>query len=357
MIERKIVIVCGTLESGGAERVISTLSKPLADTFEKISIITWREAAIFYEIDSRVNIISLPKLANSNSTLKKGLYFRSLIKKSKPNIIISFLTPFNMLTDFFLLGVKVKIINAERNDPRFLKGGFLMKKLRNLLYGKANGILCQTEYVKAYFKGTLNKKCHIIYNPVFMAEDMAGAALKTKKENRIVSVGRLHYQKNHKLLIDAFKIFHSSHNQYTLTIYGTGDLYDETIEYVRQLNLENAIELAGEKENVKELILNAKAFVMTSRFEGMSNALIEAMCLGLPCISTKVSGATDLIFNGENGFLVGTDASKISEALSLITDNEEISSRMGHKAINTALSLNVNSIAKNWIDYICLLCN
>lgn len=348
----KLLLVCGTLESGGAERVISILSTPFADNFNEVTILMWREAPVFYDIDRRIKLISLPKLANSDNSFKKIAAFRHFVKKYRPCIILSFLTLFNLLTLLSLSGIKIPIIVAERNDPKFIKGGKLVKVFRDLLYRRAKGVLCQTESIKKYFRGCLSGKTYVIYNPVILSQDMIGCALNTKKINRIVSVGRLHPQKNHKLLIDAFKIFHNSHPDYTLTIYGKGELKATLNEYIDNIGMSDYIELAGEKENVKELILNSKIFVMTSCYEGMPNALIEAMCLGLPCISTRVSGAEDLISNGVNGLLVNNDSKEISEKISVIADNEEFARKIGNEAIKLYDLLKVQNISGIWIKYI-----
>lgn len=352
MNRKSLIIVCGTLESGGAERVISILSTPFADTFNSVSIVTWREAPVFYNIDARIKLISLPQVAKSDNGLKKCVAFRKLILKTRPNLILSFLTLFNLFTLTSLLGTSVPVIVAERNDPRFIKGGFLLAKIRDILYRKAKGILCQTQSIADYFSGSLKNKCHIIYNPVSMAAAEIGMALDAPKKKRIVSVGRLHPQKNHKLLIDAFKIFHNIHPEYMLTIYGKGELEDETRDYIKTQNLEKCVELAGEKQNVKDLIVDAKAFVLTSRYEGMPNALIEAMCLGIPCVSTKVSGAVDLITHKINGLLVDDNPNDVSNAISAIIDDELSSKKMGIAGAKIYSQLNVNAISKSWIEYL-----
>lgn len=353
MIDKlKIIIICGTLESGGAERVISILSKPFADNFDKVTIITWRDAPLFYKIDTRVSIVSLPLLARSNKILKKILSFRKFIKDSKPNIILSFLTIFNLLTLLSLIGVNIPIIVAERNDPRFIKGGLFVKILRYILYHKATGILCQTDSIKQYFKGALSRKTKIIYNPITIPEEKIGKALFTEKKKRIVSVGRLHPQKNHLLLINSFLLFHKSHPEYTLTIYGTGNLKEGLQKYIDSVGLSKVINLAGEQKSINELILDADAFVMTSDYEGMPNALIEAMCLGLPCISTKVSGAVDLIKHNKNGLLVDRVASKISETIALVVDNNITAKKLGSQACKIYNELRTEYISKIWIDYI-----
>ncbi|MDE6019703.1 MAG: glycosyltransferase [Ruminococcus sp.] len=347
-----LLIVCGSLKSGGAERVISILSSPFADAFNQVTIITWRNEPIFYKIDNRVVIKSLPKLAGSNKSLKKIRHFRRYIKANRPNIILSFLTIFNLLTLLSLIGVNIPIIVAERNDPRFVKGGIFVKLIRNILYLKADGILCQTESIRQYFKGFLRKKTKIIYNPITLSEESIGKALKTKKKPRIVSVGRLHPQKNQKLLIDSFCLFHKSHPSYTLSIYGTGILKENLEKYISDISMSDFIQLPGEQKHITEIILDAEAFVMTSDYEGMPNALIEAMCLGLPCISTKVSGAVDLIENNKNGILIDRDASDISKAICLIVDNNDIATTLASKSSIIFNQLKTETISKTWIDYI-----
>lgn len=350
--DSKLVIVCGTLESGGAERVISILSKPFADNFDYVTIITWRDSPIFYKIDHRVSLVSLPTIARSNNNLLKIKSLRDYIKINKPNVILSFLTIFNLFTLISLIGIKIPIIVAERNDPHYIRGGLIMKLIRNWIYRKSDGILCQTQSIKDYFKGKLQSKTFIIYNPIILPDEYIGKALRTKKNKYIVSVGRLHPQKNQKLLIKAFKNFHKEHPDYKLIIYGTGPLKKELSEFIIRSKMEEFIILAGERKDVNDLILEAEAFVMTSDFEGMPNALIEAMCLGLPCISTKVSGATDLIKDRENGILVNSSVKDISEAMSTLTDNPELARSIARNATSLYKALKIDIISKQWINYL-----
>ena len=151
-MNKKIVIVCGTMESGGAERVISILTKPLSDFFDNVYLITWKNAELFYKIDQKVKYYDLTTLTKSNNLIKKMIIFRKLINKISPDLILSFLTPFNMLTIFSLLFTQYKIVISERLDPRYLKGGLLMKFIRNQLYRLSNGIICQTNYIKHLYK-------------------------------------------------------------------------------------------------------------------------------------------------------------------------------------------------------------
>ena len=154
-------------------------------------------------------------------------------------------------------------------------------------------------------------------------------------------------------IINAFAIFKQSHPDYILIIYGEGDERHKLEQKILKMNLRNDVFLPGRKQNVHELILGAELFVMASNFEGMSNSLIEAMCLGLPCISTKVSGATDLIQHGINGLLVDIgDTYGMYEAMCEIVDDRLRAQLIGKNASELYFDLNVDKISKLWINYI-----
>ena len=349
---KKLLLICGALEAGGAERVISVLSTPFAEAFYQVCIITWRSAPVFYDIDKRVEVIHLTELAKSNNGILKGIKLRQHVTQTRPDIILSFLTKFNMLSLAALWRKRIPIIVAERNDPRFIKGGRITAWLRNQLYRKASGILCQTPSIQGQFPDYLLKKTHIIYNPVNISTHFLGQALNTSKKQRIVTIGRLHPQKNHKLLIDAFAIVHHTHPNYTLTIYGDGAMKQELSTYIKAQGLDGSIILFGAVKNVHQLIADAELFIMTSLYEGMPNALIEAMCMGLPCISTKVSGAVDLIQNGENGILCDPDKNEIAREILHVIDNQEYAASLGAKAVQVYGLLTHHKIAREWIDYL-----
>lgn len=350
---RKIIVSIGTLLSGGAERVLSILSEPLASNFEEIIYLTWIDSPDFYTLDSRVKRICVEKECGSTFLPKKALWFRNYIKKEKPSLVLSFLEPFNVMICFTLMGVDVPVVVANRNDPRYVWGDFIHRNLRALAYRKAVGNLSQTENNKNYFKGSLLEKGHVIYNPIFLSEEYVGKAITTEKKNRIVSVARITKQKNPEMLIRAFKKFHEKHPDYTLTMYGNGEDSDYVLDLIEKECLSSYITLPGAKNNIWDEIIDAKCFVMTSWYEGMPNSLLEAMCLGLPCVSTKVSGAVDLIKSGENGILVDLDDdNSFSEAMCKVIEDEKYALSLGTKATEIYNLLAVENISKQWIEYL-----
>lgn len=349
----KIIVSIGVLSQGGAERVVSVLSESLASNFDQVTYLTWIDTPDFYSLDPRIHRICVECESGSKSLIKKAIWFRKYIKRENPDLILSFLEPFNVLVCATMVGLKVPVIVANRNDPRWVWGDFIHRNLRALAYKRADGNLCQTENNMNYFKGDLLQKSHVIYNPIFLPKGYVGKALLTPKKKRIVTVARLHWQKNLTMLIDSFEIFHKSHEKYELTIYGNGTLKSDLESYIEKKNLSDCIHLPGAQKDVWDIISDAECFVMSSWFEGMPNALLEAMCLGLPCVSTKVSGAVDLIKTGENGILVDSDDREaMAKAMSAVIDNKKQAEDLAVKATELYELLRKDKICNQWVDYL-----
>lgn len=350
-MRKKLYISCATLKSGGAERVISVLSGPFSEHFEKVKIFLWISAPIFYNIDTRVDIIDIEKKAKSKNILRKMIWFRSYIKKDAPDLLLSFLYPWSMKVIMSLMFTKIRVVVAERQDPRVVRGGWIIKSLRQLLYHRAKGILVQTNENRQYYGKRLYKRTHAIYNPVSMSEEWVGKALRTEKTNSIVTVGRLDPAKNHRLLIDAFDSFVKRHLDYKLYIYGEGSLRIEIDKLIVEKGLSDCVYLMGATKDIFAKILNSTAFVLSSNYEGMPNALIEAMCLGLPCISTRVSGATEIIKSGFNGILIENSVDQLVNALETIID-ADYAAKLAENASYLYDKVRLDIICKQWIEYI-----
>lgn len=347
------MIFCSALQAGGAERVLSVLSTPLADHYEQVIYLMWKDAPVFYGIDSRVKLVSVERESGGGHYVKRLWWMRRYIQKEQPDLVLSFSAPFNMLALMTLLGTRQRIVVAERVDPRSFRWGRIRKWARIVLYHVADGILTQTPSGRSFFKGALLKKTSVIYNPVLIPEILVGAAVKTVKKPMIVSVGRLVKQKQLLDLIRAFAQFYQTHPSYSLVIYGDGPELPNLQSCAAELGVEQAVHFSGTVSNVWEQLLSAEMFVMSSRFEGMSNALIEAMCLGIPSISTKVSGAIDLIEHGQNGFLVDMgDVEKIYYYMDLLASDRDLATKLGKQASFLYADLAVDVIAKQWISYL-----
>lgn len=347
---KRYVFFIGTLMQGGAERVISILSKKMIEKGMDVSILLYYDREIVYDIDPNIKITVVERETQSKNILKNIFWIRNFITK-KADVLISFLAPFNILALVAHIGLKSKIIVADRNDPRYVPTNRIVRQIRNVLYHYADGVVLQTTQNRDYFSDKIKANSIIIPNPIDLKEKV-GIALRTPKENKIVSVGRLMPQKNQELLIRAFTQIHQKYPQYTLEIYGDGPYRGYLENVVSKLKMNDYIKLVGSSKRIFDDIANAELFVLSSNYEGMPNALIEAMCLGLPCISTKVSGATDLIKSGVNGEIV--DIGNLQELATVMADllsrpEKRESYGKAAKLLNDKLA--VEKVMNYWINF------
>lgn len=347
----KLIVSGATLAAGGAERVLSVLSTPLADRYDTVIYVMWLDVPIFYEVDKRIRLVSVEREVKSKNDIRKMLWFRKFIKKERPDILLSFLEPYNLRVLISTVGLGIKTFVAERNDPHGVNKYWIIDQFEKLVYRLADKILVQTETIKKFFDGVLAERTSVIYNPVNLQEEMVGKALKIEKKKRIVSVARLTPQKNNDVLIRAFAKFSMSHPNYTLTIYGIGELGEELKCLAESLGVGEKVSMPGASKTIHEDILDAEMMCLVSSREGMSNSMIESMCLGLPCICTKVSGAIDLIKDGENGLLVDIgDVDGLVEKMNLIADKPDKAKEIGINASQLYKLLNKDRICKEWLD-------
>lgn len=351
IMDKRFVIFNGTLMQGGAERVISILSKKMIENGMKVEILLYHDKPIFYEIDSKVKITTVEGETKSRNILRNILWLRRFFAENA-DIIISFLAPFNILALISHIGLKSKILVADRNDPRHVPSNFFIRKLRDALYCFADGVVLQTTHNQEYFSDQVKSKSVVIFNPIDLGEK-AGLALRTSKEQKIVSVGRLMPQKNQVMLVNAFSRVYAEYPNYRLTIYGEGPYREELEKRIQKLGLSHSVDLPGSSTKVFDDIVSAQVFVLPSNYEGMPNALIEAMCLGLPCVSTKVSGATDLIRDGDNGSLIDVgDEDALYRRIKQLIEEEDLRKRYAYKATELNAELNVDKIMRQWMDYL-----
>ena len=350
----KLVVSIATLGAGGAERVLSVLSSDLADNFGSVRYVLWDGGNPFYPIDKRVKIITLPEISGKKGRNHQIATFRRLIKQERPDLVLSFLTPYNMLVLLSTIGLKQNVVVAERTDPkRLLAGGKVGLWLRDWLYRRADGILTQTEYAKSCYDVKFAGKTKVIYNPVTMSDDQVGMALRTPKEHVFVTAGRLEPVKDQATMIEAFAMFQQTHPDYRLVIYGEGPKRETLQKMIDERGLQDVVTLAGRTNDLWNKMASAEAFLLSSEYEGMSNALIEAMCLGLPVISTKVAGATDLIIDGENGYLIDVhDTEALTDSMTRLANSSDLRSQMGRHACEVYDLVRQDMINKQWIDYL-----
>lgn len=350
-----ILFNMGSLKKGGAERVASNLCNFLVKDND-ISIMTSIKENSYYKLNNNINLYNLDENRPEKNFLKKNIKrlkkMNLLVKKIKPDIIISFLPePSYRILFLKIFNPNIKVIVSVRNDPKVEYSSIKNRMIMKLLYPLADGFVFQTQEAKEYFSKKIQDKSVIIPNPIneeFICEPYTG-----KREKIIVTVGRLEEQKNHKMLIEAFSKLPEEFKEYKLIIYGEGSLRNKLEEQINELNLKDRVLLPGQVDNVKEKIYKASLFVLSSKYEGMPNALMEAMALGIPCVATDCpcGGPRFLIKNKENGYLIAiNDTENLYKKMKEVLETDQ--TVISKNASKITIGLNPKKINENWREYI-----
>lgn len=348
-MKKRILFFIATLNDGGAQRVVSIISSKIVEKGFDVEILKYYDSDNIYPLNKEVKINSVVGKTKTKNVFVNMCYVHKYFKNNA-DCVVSFLAPFNIFALLANIGNHIPIIVADRNDPRKVPNSIIARLIRNAIYKIADGIVVQNKENAIYFK---NKKCYIIENP-FDDNNYIGKALTTNKVNKIVSVGRLCEQKNHLMLIDAFSIIKKEFTNYKLEIFGDFESYKFVLDNeVNRLKLNGSIDFKGSRKNVLDEISSAKIFVLSSNYEGMPNALIEAMCLGLPCISTKIPGTIDLIDNNINGILVDiNDVDALANSIKTLLNDDDMAIKLAKNACMISSKFDTDVIVDKWIQLI-----
>lgn len=343
----KVVFVTATLTSGGSERVISLLANELTNRGYDISIVLLRDPIVFYPLNEKVEVVCAQN--HSKNILGKLLWLRRYIKHSSASVVIPFMTAVYCTTILALLGLNYPIISSERIDPRH--SSTIRKILRWMLLRFTTHLVVQTKEIKDFYSKAIQLKTSIIANPV--SESVFNIPNNYTEERRIISVGRLYEQKNQLLMIDAFSDIASKYSDYTLVIYGEGPLREMLTQHICKLGLQDRVFLPGKSDHIIDELCKSEVFCMSSDYEGMSNALLEAVCVGLPIVTTRVSGVDDILTEGENA-LITQPMSRVdlANALDKILGDSNLRKRFSANNVKLAPKYRLENITTEWEDLI-----
>ena len=347
----RIAIVSAGICGGGSERVTVNLANSFCrEDHIEVFLFTGFKRAKEYPLNQKVKRICIFK----QSLLTDVFSLRKMLKKNKIDIAIGMGIYANFcicLANFF---VRTKMIVSERNSPGDDMISKKSKLLRFLIYRRADAYVFQTRQAQKYYSKTIRRKSVIIHNPL---KELLPFRLKCCKKE-IVAVGRLMPQKNYSLLIDVFSKVHLKYPEYILRIFGEGDERDHLEKQVFDLNLNSFVIFEGFCEDVHERIKASEIYVISSLFEGMPNALMEAMAMGFPVISTDcpAGGSAELIRNGENGILVkNNDIVQMEQAVINLIEHADLRDRLGSNAMKIRESHNSKKISDQWLDLFLVL--
>lgn len=347
-MKRKIMIVSCGLGNGGSERVASIIASGLCKKGYEVLFLAIYNGDKVYELDSQVKYryIDVENRNKISKYISRLLFIRKEMNTFKPDCIISFLAQEMLLVNILQ---KYKIIYSERTDPS--SEPLRMKILKRILYSSSTGVVFQTTGARDFFGIDIQDKSCIIANPI---DDSLPIWNFENHKKSIVTACRISREKNLEMLIKAFSVFSTKHPDYLLKIYGKvtdNNYYDELLSLLETYNISKMVEFCGFHVNISQQEIECEMFVLTSNFEGLSNSMLEALCMGIPTICTDCpcGGAAMYIKDGENGYLVGVNnARELADKMELLADSPEMQQKFSINAQKLRTELNRDMIVEKW---------
>ncbi len=356
----KLIFITNSLESGGAERVMSILANEFVKLGYDISIVSKVHKSPFYELDPKIKLIYPPNQIHYKNKIKTlisrlSIYFDifKIIKSAKPDIVIPFSTTTNgsIIPICKVLGIKV--IACEHNNYKLNIEKIPIWIIKRIIYKWADKLTVLTHRDIDFFYGRFMKNVVVMPNPLPLKP--LNQSTNFEREKLILAVGNVSRWKHKGFdnMINIYSNIFKKHPEWELQIAGGGDA-DYLYRLINKYELNGHIKLLGEVKNIQPLMQQSSIFVLPSRWEGLPMVLIEAMSQGMACIAFDCfTGPADIITHNHNGILVeDQNIDKFSTELSFLIENEKIRKTLGQNAIEKSKDFLSSKIVKMWITLI-----
>jgi len=352
----KILLVTGSLQGGGAERVMSDMANYWVNRDWRVTLATWGGSEIkdFYSLVPNVGRVWLDVHSPNNSFIAKLrsnvariLKLRKLLVALKPDAVLSFIDVSNVLTIVAAFGLGVRVVVSERTNPELNRGvSRAWRALRRIAYFLgADQVVAQTGAAAQWIERQCRVKVVVIPNPLrFLLE------VRCEREPLIIAVGRLSKEKGFYLLINAFARISSKFQDWRVIVIGEGPDHRNLIELRNRLQLVDRIEFIGQVRNVEKWMARASLVVQPSRFEGFPNVVLESMGMGAAVISSDCrSGPSEIIEDGINGRLVPVeDVAALTRVMVELMSQPKVRERLGREALKVKQRYRQDLIMAQW---------
>ncbi|MCT7376938.1 glycosyltransferase family 4 protein [Chelativorans salis] len=301
----KIAFVLSGLTAGGAEKIVNLLAHHRSDQGDTVSILAVNAADTqsYYPYAPHIGIETLgARRASSLSTASlRLLQLRRKLRALEPDLVVAFLTKVNALVGLATLGLKTPIVMSERNNFLLQRKNPLWRLISPIAARKAVCLVMQTEDARAALPAALRSRAMVIPNPVTLPN---GIVPIPDEKMRIIAAGRLDKQKGFDLLLQAFRSVADDLATVTLTIFGEGPERQALERQARDLGLTERVSMPGVTTSPAEWISKGDVFVLSSRFEGFPNVLLEALAAGIPTVAFDCPWGPSDILKNEVGLLI-----------------------------------------------------
>jgi glycosyltransferase involved in cell wall biosynthesis len=342
---RRLTLLIPGLTGGGAERVMARMANHWAAQGDHVTLVTLSGTADdAYQLDSKVQRVALDLQATSHGipsaltgNWRRVRAVRRAIDQSRADVVISFLDQMNVITLLATIGRSCPVIVSERVDARYHTIGTAWNTLRQLTYPHSSCLVVQTEALAQHYQQLMRRnRIEVIPNgvepPAFELLPMA------QRRKVIVAAGRLVQQKGFDLLIEAFALVAQQHAAWCLEIYGTGPLHDSLQEQIDRHGLADRIALKGWCSDLQSVLARSSLFVLSSRYEGFPNVLLDAMACGAACAGFACpSGPEEIIRDSYDGLLVEPqNVEQLAASLGQLLGDEPLRAQLGTHAREVA---------------------
>jgi glycosyltransferase involved in cell wall biosynthesis len=364
----KVLFYLYSLRTGGAERVVSTLANHLVATGHQVAVVTLAGVdSDFYRVDPRVERISLNHLAPRSNllarivdTFRRIFRLRATLRLFRPRLAVSMMDAANVSLALAGVGLRgMTCVGSERVYPEFSDSTLQWRFLRRWVYWLLHGVVALSEENVAWLRRhTWVRRTWIIPNPVVLPLAAVPPASSPEEwrvcSRRILAVGRYVPQKGFDLLIQAFARLAERFADWELVIVGEGTERKNLEAMLEGLACRDRVLLHGPVGNMADWYTSAHLFVLSSRFEGFPNTLLEAMAHGIAAVAADCpTGPRTLIRDGVDGLLVPVDdIGGLASAMERLMADEVLRGRLAGRALDARQRFSVESIATLWTNIV-----
>jgi len=343
----RILVFIHSLHGGGAERVAADLSAGWVQAGHEVLLVTQADAAEdAYALDARVQRRVLGTAGEGGGL--RGLWgnvrrvraLRAELRAFGPDIVLGMMTTASVLAVLAATGLPCRVIATEHAHPPSQLMSGLWQRLRRLAYPRAARVVALThgtaQWLERHVPGS---RLAVIPNAVHWPLPRTAPLLPADKpagRRRLLAVGRLHPDKGFDLLLDAYAAVAAAHPDWDLVILGEGTERRALQARIDAAGLAGRVRLPGRAGNVGDWYASADLYVLSSRFEGLSNTLIEALASGLPAVSVDCdTGPREILRDGVDGMLVrpAGDAAALARALDAAMGDADARQAMAAQAV------------------------
>ncbi|WP_313623282.1 glycosyltransferase family 4 protein [Achromobacter sp.] len=358
----RVLLFIHSLHGGGAERVAADLSAHWAAEGSEVMVVTQASAeGDVYALHPKVRREVLHTAGEGGglrgilSNVQRVRALRQVVKAFRPDIVLGMMTTASVLSVLACAGLGCRVIATEHTHPPSQTLSGFWQRLRRLTYPRAARVVALTrgtaDWLEQHVPGS---RLAVIPNPVHFPLPRAEPILTppaAPERKRLLAVGRLHGDKGFDLLIQAFARLAPSHADWDLVILGEGDERGALEAQVRDAGLQSRISMPGRAGNVGDWYDSAHLYVLTSRFEGLSNTLLESMASGLAAVSFDCdTGPREIVREGVDGVLVrpNGDVPALCQALDAVMSDDNGRGRMAQAATEVRDRFSAARVLQKW---------